>query len=62
MLDEHGGPIHEHGVAKVPGIFFVGFPWLWTRKSGIILGVDEDAAFIADRVADRLAIGRARSE
>ena len=62
VLDEHGAPIHEHGVAKVPGIFFVGFPWLWTRKSGIILGVDEDAAFIADRVADRLAIGRARSE
>jgi putative flavoprotein involved in K+ transport len=56
LLDEHGVPIHEHGVAKVPGIFFVGFPWLWTRKSGIILGVDEDAAFIADRVADRLAM------
>jgi putative flavoprotein involved in K+ transport len=56
VLDGHGLPIHEHGVAKVPGIFFVGFPWLWTRKSGIILGVDEDAAFIADRVADRLAM------
>jgi putative flavoprotein involved in K+ transport len=60
VLDEHGVPVHEHGVAKVPGIFFVGFPWLWTRKSGIILGVDEDATFIADRVADRLAAGRAQ--
>ena len=62
LLDEHGAPIHEHGVAEVPGIFFVGFPWLWTRKSGIILGVDEDAAFIADRVTDRLAIGRANGD
>jgi putative flavoprotein involved in K+ transport len=62
VLDERGVPMHEHGVAKFPGIFFVGFPWLWTRKSGIILGVDEDAAFIADRVADRLAIGRAHGE
>jgi putative flavoprotein involved in K+ transport len=58
VLDEHAAPIHERGVAKVPGIFFVGFPWLWTRKSGIILGVDEDTAFIADRVADRLAKSR----
>ncbi len=54
VLDERGAPVHEHGVATVPGIFFVGFPWLWTRKSGIILGVDEDASFIADRVAECL--------
>ena len=55
VLDEFGAPIHEHGVANVPGVFFLGFPWLWTRKSGIILGVHEDASFIADRVAERLA-------
>jgi putative flavoprotein involved in K+ transport len=55
VFDEHAAPVHDHGVARVPGIYFVGFPWLATRKSGIIFGVDEDTAFIADRVAERLA-------
>ncbi len=54
VLDEGGAPIHQRGVSNVPGIYFLGFPWLSTRKSGIILGVDEDAAFIANRVAERL--------
>lgn len=52
--DEDGVPVHARGVSNVPGIYFLGFPWLATRKSGIILGVGEDAAFIADRVAERL--------
>jgi putative flavoprotein involved in K+ transport len=56
VLDEQGSPLQEHGVGRVPGIYFVGFPWLWTRKSGIILGVDEDAGFIADHLAQRLAM------
>ena len=56
MLDEQGTPVHEHGVGRVAGVYFVGFPWLWTRKSGIILGVDEDAGFVADHVAQRLAL------
>jgi putative flavoprotein involved in K+ transport len=55
VLDERHEPVHERGVAKVPGIYFLGFPWLSSRKSGIILGIDDDAAFIADRVATRLA-------
>jgi putative flavoprotein involved in K+ transport len=54
LLGEHETPAHERGVAMVPGLYFLGFPWLWTRKSGIILGVDEDAAFIAERVAESL--------
>ena len=61
LLGQHDTPAHERGVAKVPGIFFLGFPWLWTRKSGIILGVDEDAAFVVDRVADRLVGADSRS-
>ena len=55
VLDEEAQPIHTRGVSTVPGIYFLGFPWLWTRKSGIIVGIDEDAAFLADRVSERLA-------
>jgi putative flavoprotein involved in K+ transport len=39
----------------VPGLYFVGFPWLNTRKSGLIYGIREDAEFIASDIAQYLA-------
>lgn len=53
VLDDRRLPVHDRGVATLPGIFFLGFPWLTRRKSGIIPGVDEDAAMLADHVARR---------
>jgi putative flavoprotein involved in K+ transport len=53
-FDADGAPAHDRGVSRIPGIFFLGIPWLASRKSGIILGADEDGASIADRVAERL--------
>jgi putative flavoprotein involved in K+ transport len=52
-LDERGVPAHARGVGFMPGVFVVGFPWLTKRRSGIIPGVDEDAARIARLVAER---------
>ena len=49
--DENGRPIHKRGISPVPGIYFLGFPWLHSRKSGIIHGIDEDARFIAEAIA-----------
>lgn len=53
VTDENGRPIHKRGISPVPGIYFLGFPWLHSRKSGIIHGVDEDARFIAETIAAR---------
>lgn len=53
VLDADGEPRHERGVSPVPGLYFLGFPWLYKRKSGIICGVAEDAAFIAERIAGK---------
>jgi putative flavoprotein involved in K+ transport len=53
VTDENGRPIHERGISRVPGIYFLGFPWLYSRKSGIIHGIDEDARFIAEAIAAR---------
>jgi len=53
VTDENGRPIHERGISPVPGIYFLGFPWLHSRKSGLIHGIDDDARFIADAVAAR---------
>jgi putative flavoprotein involved in K+ transport len=56
VLDERGVPIHDRGVAPLPGIFMLGFPWLTKRKSGIIPGVFDDAAMIAEHVARRSVV------
>jgi len=53
VTDERGRPIHQRGISPVPGIYFLGFPWLHSRKSGIIHGIDEDAQFIAEAIAER---------
>jgi len=54
VVDDFGRPEHARGVSSVSGIYFRGFPWLHSRKSGIILGIDEDARYIAQAVVARL--------
>ena len=54
VLDGHGTPLHDGGVSTVPGLYFLGFPWLRRRKSGIILGIAEDAERIAAEVGRQL--------
>jgi len=50
-FDEDGYPVQQRGVTRYPGLYFVGLPWLHTRKSGLLLGVGEDAEYIANRIA-----------
>jgi len=50
VLGDRGLPIHDAGVSAVQGLYFVGFPWLSKRKSGILLGVNEDAGRIVDKI------------
>lgn len=54
-LDAEGKPIHQRGISPVRGLYFVGFPWLNSRKSGIIYGIEEDAHYIAGAIARQLA-------
>ena len=49
-LDEAGRPVHTGGVSPVPGVYFIGFPWLRARKSGLVYGVREDALDIAQQI------------
>jgi putative flavoprotein involved in K+ transport len=50
VLDEKGNPKHVNGITEVRGVYFLGFPWLRKRKSGIICGICEDAEFIAGKI------------
>jgi putative flavoprotein involved in K+ transport len=56
ILDTEGRPIHVRGVSPVRGLYFIGFPWLNSRKSGIIYGVGEDARYIANVIAAQLRV------
>lgn len=47
VLDGNGKPKHRRGVSDVPGLYFLGLPWLCKRKSGIICGVRDDAEEMA---------------
>jgi cation diffusion facilitator CzcD-associated flavoprotein CzcO len=53
VTDDDGFPIQTRGVSAFPGLFFVGLPWLYTAKSGLIYGLTEDARYIADRIVER---------
>lgn len=50
-LDEAGRPIHQRGVSKVPGLYFVGLPWQSRRGSSFIWGAWHDAKFVVDQIA-----------
>jgi putative flavoprotein involved in K+ transport len=49
-----GLPAHTDGRSPIDGVWFLGFPWLRSRKSGIVWGVIEDATTIVGQVVARL--------
>ena len=50
-FDEKGRPDHDRGVAKVPGLYFLGLAWLSRRASPFIWGVWHDADYLAGHIA-----------
>ncbi len=53
VFDDRGRPRHRRGISAVPGLYFIGLPWLSCRGSSFIWGVWRDAKFIADHIAIR---------
>lgn len=52
IYDDAGYPVQERGVTSQPGLYFVGLHFLHNRKSGLLLGVGDDAANVAEHIAD----------
>jgi len=50
VFDDHGFPLTQRGVTRYPGLYFLGMPWLNTMKSGLLMGVGEDAVFLAEQI------------
>jgi putative flavoprotein involved in K+ transport len=51
VLDCDGFPIQQRGVTQFPGLYFVGLPWLYKQKSGLLSGVGDDAAYLASTIS-----------
>lgn len=51
IFDEDGNPVHELGVSKEPGIYFLGLPFQSRRRSSFLFGVWYDAKYISDYIA-----------
>jgi putative flavoprotein involved in K+ transport len=50
VFNGRGQPVHYRGVTHVPGVYFLGLPWLHTWGSGRFSGIARDAEYIAERV------------
>ncbi len=55
VFNGRGHPVHQRGVTAVPGLYFLGLPWLHTWGSGRFSGVARDAGFLVERIAERRA-------
>lgn len=51
VFDGKGYPGYERGVTTVPGLYFLGLPWLYTWGSGRFSGIARDAHYLADCIA-----------
>jgi len=52
VLDGHGRPHHRRGITSASGFFFLGLSWQWTRGSALLGWVGDDAAYVAERIAN----------
>ena len=50
VFDDKGKLIHNDGIPGFPGLYFLGYPWLRTRKSPILFGIIEDVKFVVDKL------------
>jgi putative flavoprotein involved in K+ transport len=54
VLDERRMPVHTRGVTHAePGLSFVGLHFLYAMSSAMVHGVGRDAAYVAERIAER---------
>jgi putative flavoprotein involved in K+ transport len=51
VFQPDGRPRHKEGVSEVPGLYFVGLPWLSCRGSSFIWGAWKDSERLAGLIA-----------
>jgi putative flavoprotein involved in K+ transport len=51
VKDDQGAPQHRQGVTAVAGFYFIGLQYLRKFRSALFWGSDEDAAYLAEKIA-----------
>jgi putative flavoprotein involved in K+ transport len=62
VFGSEGRVEHRRGVTAVPGLYFLGLPWLHTRGSALLGWVKDDASYIAGRIAEHAATSNGAAE
>jgi len=62
VFNGRGQPSHVRGVSPVPGVYFLGLPWLYTWGSGRFSGVARDAEYLAEHIKARVALAPSGSQ
>jgi len=52
VFDGMGFPVQVDGCTTVPGLYFMGVPWMRKNKSSILYGVGEDAEVVARHIVE----------
>lgn len=55
VFEATGHPEHTRGVTSVPGLYFIGLPWLHTWGSGRFSGVGRDAHHIVSKIYELIS-------
>lgn len=56
LSTSHGFPGHDRGVVEaIPGLYFVGLPFLYSISSALVGGVGRDAEYIVDHIASQVS-------
>lgn len=50
VFNGRGQPMHLRGITQVPGLYFLGLPWLHTWGSGRFSGIARDAQYLAEAI------------
>ena len=61
VFNGRGQPGHVRGVTPVPGVYFLGLPWLYTWGSGRFSGVARDAEYLAEHIKARMGMAGSES-
>lgn len=62
VIGPDGWPAQERGVVSaVPGLYFLGLPFLYSFASMLVAGAGRDARYVVDRIAERAGSHRQRA-
>ncbi|NKJ49243.1 FAD-dependent oxidoreductase [Burkholderia sp. SG-MS1] len=56
VFNGRGYPAHSRGITALPGLYFVGLPWLYTWGSGRFSGIARDSQYIVDAICTARAL------